>query len=1548
MTEQEFMRSIREEYSGLRDMPRESLASSVKTLADDLYAKDTHFIFELIQNAEDNDYAPGVTPTLRFEVCELEIEGVSGPALIVHNNETGFRQENVKALCQVGQSTKKKAQGYIGEKGIGFKSVFRITHCPYIFSNHFQFCLPDKDPETGLGYIVPRWVATVPPGIAANETSIVLPLDKDTADVESISRSLREIAPETLIFLQKLESIEVAIRLPGETYEVVIEKQTQPVEAGSSRVELTHLLRNDADEKIASSVYWLTSIEYRRPDTVSHEKRQGINTRTVSVALPLDGDADSYRLFAYLPVWDDTKVPFLVNADFLLVSSREAIKEDELWNHWLRDCVAQTYVDAFVALLKAKSVPSEKKISVYGTIPLETARGFLNPMIDHVHAKLRHCSCVLTLPRHILIEPEQTRLCDDNFGSLLGSTKRLPSLLMGDVRLVATGLENYAYQLKAIGVQLLDDDEKLECLADGEWVAGQNPTWFLDLYRYFGEHYFDEDLLREIALVPIAAEQNQSATVLSCDAVQAIYRSCNAAEKDALDSIPTWLIKLAPVAFLDLKLLSVLEQQHDREEIEETLRDTLNIRSFSLSNYCINVLTKLEDEHEDITDDDLLAATKFLFQNAGESFTWNSWPLILSDGQRITLGQAKRQARYVVVPEEFDRETGWQNIWRTPKDRTHIWALSPKYCRLPHKWFNQAGIQQYPSFREVQYRSYSLPADTVPERALFEECFKKSAASSRDDETRVISYEVPKSLQPAGIRSTVDEHLSRSLIAFFRIVPNPSQFFVAKGEYQKYGKKSLQKVSTLGKQLEILPWLPSTKGLVRPAQAFLPKAGIKEVFGNSVPYFDGELPDELLPCLGIQAEVTMYVLLDLLGEYSGGSAATPEFVERVYAELNARSHVAPGEIRGRFTKEALILIIAPDGSSKWYKSSECVWDDASDVLSDSFIYLAVQYPKLQQFFVERLGVKRRVDTESFAIRWLALQDEPIRDPEKREALVERLYREIRPIVLAEPGKRQAWWDRFAKNVKVFTQQGTFVRPETAVLPDDGELREVFQGGDVVFTWRPEKDSFNEWLPFYTALGTPILSEAVSEQFVGRPLNETKDGKRSHLTDDAVKMIAAWLREKRREDYDRLLESGAFAKLISLCEIYVADEIEIAFTLSVGRQSHHRRTKYVAFWNHDKNLLLYCSGAKPNQIAKVLAKGLIANQAHKDLAHWIELVLGATETKRLKDENWAVPQAVLDLFPKNTPVRTPKPTASAAPDAKQIDGAMPVSTAQPVNPPALTPVEQTKQDGDAGVRGVPDAISKMPAIQYPSVTSGRRITQPNQNGESTGGADAGLARANKARSDSESSDPVEFDYAAELASAFQRKGMTMLVDDDDWPDNGDVGPVKNPQRRSERLAERYREAIRKEPALEERRRATERSLLEGPNEAVRTALHEWYDGRCQICDETWPKLDGEPYFTATYLVERRHARWIDDPGNALCLCADHFAKWRLAAKEMPLDVIEQVRSLELRREGGDGDLSLWFTLMGEDCAIKYDERHFLALRALLGVAEEFNSQPGKLS
>lgn len=101
-----------------------------------------HFFSELVQNADDNSFAPGVTPRLRVVLQER--------AVCVHSNEQGFTAADVRAICDVGAGTKTADSGRIGRKGIGFKSVFMVCDSPYILSNGYSFCFGTQNTYTEL------------------------------------------------------------------------------------------------------------------------------------------------------------------------------------------------------------------------------------------------------------------------------------------------------------------------------------------------------------------------------------------------------------------------------------------------------------------------------------------------------------------------------------------------------------------------------------------------------------------------------------------------------------------------------------------------------------------------------------------------------------------------------------------------------------------------------------------------------------------------------------------------------------------------------------------------------------------------------------------------------------------------------------------------------------------------------------------------------------------------------------------------------------------------------------------------------------------------------------------------------------------------------------------------------------------------------------------------------------------------------------------------------------------------------------------------------
>eukprot|EP00854_Cymbomonas_tetramitiformis_P012072 gene12072-14263_t len=180
-TPKEHIETIRAEYhvsKGTRT--HRSYQNSCEIIGRELGGDTTQFLMELTQNAEDNHYDDAETqPKLELQLLAddpTQHAGCKG-AVLTYNNERGFRQEDIESICDMGESSKKKTtrqwdahkggRGYIGEKGIGFKSVFKISPCPHIFSRNqdgaydFKF-QKDPDEEVGLGFVVPKWVDVVP------------------------------------------------------------------------------------------------------------------------------------------------------------------------------------------------------------------------------------------------------------------------------------------------------------------------------------------------------------------------------------------------------------------------------------------------------------------------------------------------------------------------------------------------------------------------------------------------------------------------------------------------------------------------------------------------------------------------------------------------------------------------------------------------------------------------------------------------------------------------------------------------------------------------------------------------------------------------------------------------------------------------------------------------------------------------------------------------------------------------------------------------------------------------------------------------------------------------------------------------------------------------------------------------------------------------------------------------------------------------------------------------------------------------------------------
>lgn len=65
-------------------------------------------MLEFVQNADDNIYYPSVTPELTMDFDE------DSGMLVVSTNEQGFKEKDVRSICDLGESTKKGSEDSIG------------------------------------------------------------------------------------------------------------------------------------------------------------------------------------------------------------------------------------------------------------------------------------------------------------------------------------------------------------------------------------------------------------------------------------------------------------------------------------------------------------------------------------------------------------------------------------------------------------------------------------------------------------------------------------------------------------------------------------------------------------------------------------------------------------------------------------------------------------------------------------------------------------------------------------------------------------------------------------------------------------------------------------------------------------------------------------------------------------------------------------------------------------------------------------------------------------------------------------------------------------------------------------------------------------------------------------------------------------------------------------------------------------------------------------------------------------------------------------------
>ena len=332
MANQNFFKELHDkrekDFSVLKDPDYLGVFNFIK----DLYKKKTHFIYELLQNADDAK-ATEVTFELKYDKLVFKHNGkihfdVTDPQL-----KENSRKGHINAITSIGASTKSgrinDADLKIGKFGIGFKSVFSFTLSPEIYDKNYYFKIKD--------FIIPISLDHDFKDRKSNETVFVFPFNNEEKSPQKAFDEIKEELSKLihpLLFLNNLELIHWSAQQNSGNYnvnfnkkiknDIIIEKFTETINKNERNgLKLSRLITDCDNQRHKYSIVFFLNKENNK---VKYEP--------------------FYKAFCYFQTEVTTNLSFMIHAPFLITYNRETIKEDK-WNQELIQLLSKLLTDSF-------------------------------------------------------------------------------------------------------------------------------------------------------------------------------------------------------------------------------------------------------------------------------------------------------------------------------------------------------------------------------------------------------------------------------------------------------------------------------------------------------------------------------------------------------------------------------------------------------------------------------------------------------------------------------------------------------------------------------------------------------------------------------------------------------------------------------------------------------------------------------------------------------------------------------------------------------------------------------------------------------------------------------------------------------------------------------------------------------------------------------------------------------------------------------------------------------------------------------------------------
>lgn len=310
-------------------------------------------IFELLQNADD----ASETANLRKILIVFD-DGI----LKVSNNGTPFTEDSFDSITYRGMSPKRGQESSTGEKGLGFRSYLTWSTDLTIesggekvsFSKEYAECflkelfeehpiveekyhaLQNKSykdaPEYSIAILRIPYVQDNYTGCDNGyDTTVSLTLKEDSA-ANDVSLQLKEITPQTLVFMKYIDEIEIR---EGASIRILSK------ELENDKVVVTEWINDEQKEKHCWNIN-------RKKGVIKSENGEYRNYE-LTIAWDDNLSDTENTLYSYFKTAIRFPFPFLVNGSFQLISNRNLL-QDTFYNRELIDYLIELIVETAIKI----------------------------------------------------------------------------------------------------------------------------------------------------------------------------------------------------------------------------------------------------------------------------------------------------------------------------------------------------------------------------------------------------------------------------------------------------------------------------------------------------------------------------------------------------------------------------------------------------------------------------------------------------------------------------------------------------------------------------------------------------------------------------------------------------------------------------------------------------------------------------------------------------------------------------------------------------------------------------------------------------------------------------------------------------------------------------------------------------------------------------------------------------------------------------------------------------------------------------------------------